>query len=245
MNTKDAVISVGGRGSRLAPFFNSIKFNKPKCLYPYKTSTILDNTINMLSESGFKRIFLLAAYNEQALSDYIKKYTGACKLFLVRGGVQGRRKGVSYVLYKIHGKLEKNFLYLDGNLIFNKKILRQIQQENDDSAIKIVVSRYDRAKTHALIIKKANKWELTVRLPGGGQKMNVQQKKYCSLGVMLLNFEIFKMSNFPNIGDLDVVIKNFCANSPSKVKLIFYRDDWLALHSGDDIKKLDSFTFRN
>jgi len=59
-----AVILASGKGSRLG----ALTANKPKCLLPLGSETIIERQIRLLQDSGVSRITMIVGYRRDALA---------------------------------------------------------------------------------------------------------------------------------------------------------------------------------
>lgn len=106
-----AVILVGGLGTRLRPFTKVI----PKPLLPIGEKSVLQIQISRLKEYGFKDIFLATGYK----SEYIKSFFGDGSVLGVNLTISKEEKplGTCGPLTLLKEKLKSPFIVINGDIL--------------------------------------------------------------------------------------------------------------------------------
>ncbi len=113
-NIKSAVITAGGKGTRL----KSITGKIPKPLYPIADISCLERAIINLIKFGIKKVFLLTSYEKEYFiskkNHFTKKYD--IELFVIQEELP---LGECGGLWNIKQFLEDDFLFLGGDLVWD------------------------------------------------------------------------------------------------------------------------------
>lgn len=244
-NINTIVIAVGGPGRRIANNLRKRGITTSKVFLKLNGKPILSHLIDMALVLNFQRIFLLSSYYEPELRSYLKEnYLNNNRIIPVYGGSTGRKWGVPWLLYSIRKKLQKPFIYSDGNILYNPGILKKIKNIESlrPALANVVLSIKDLAPTHSrVILRKGKIYEINTRLSlsNQNQKERSVEKHYFSLGLIALNNSIFShVPHFAYKKDLDYVMSNIFKSNKTLVRGTIYRDEWTALHTIQDIDKL-------
>ena len=107
------VIMAGGKGTRIA----SIAQDIPKPMIPIEGKPILEHEIESLKEQGFKDIIITVSHLGNVIMDYFgngKKFGVNIEYF-----VEETPLGNAGALFKLKEKLTKDFLLLNGDVMFD------------------------------------------------------------------------------------------------------------------------------
>lgn len=245
---KTIVFAVGGRGQRIVSYFKSIGYKGPKPLYLIKGKPLISWLIDMSFSLGFQRVFLLSNFYEEDILSFVKEhYYKDSRIKVVRRSRFSTKNKVPPMIYSLRDKLREPFIYSDGNIFYNRKILSSLMSgatTDKDSLIDLAVSRKDQAKTHLGVrVRGSNIVSMDARIKNGQRTLDKGVTNYCSLGLMVINPKVFKL--FPSLGnkvDLDLVVQEIFSrqlNSGKKyIKITKYRGKWLAVHEKRDIDKI-------
>lgn len=237
------LIAVGGYGKRIASDLKKREIKTSKIFLTLNDKPILSHLIDASLALGFQRIFLLSSYYENELRDYLKKNYPAKKQILpIYGGSLGRKWGVPCLLYSIREKLYKTFIYSDGNILYDKSVLKKIKKTTilQPALANIVLSRKDVAPTHSQFILQGKQIKsINTRLSNSKDSGSLNGRQYYSLGLMVLNKDIFSsVSGFSHKKDLDFVVRDIFEADKNLIKVTVYNANWIAVHTIRDIDKL-------
>ena len=243
-NIDTIVIAVGGQGRRVATDLKKREIKTSKIFLELNGKPFLSHLLDMSLALNFQRIFLLSSYHERELRTFLKEnYPTASQIVPIYGGKLGRRWGVPWLLYSIRQKLRKSFVYSDGNILYNKSILKKLKNTKllKPTIANIVLDSKDLAPTHSRIILHRSKIKsVNARLPSSKDKnINLKGRQYYSLGLMALNRDIFSsVPSFAYRKDLDFVIRDIFRLDENMVKATIYKGGWIAVHNIHDVDKL-------
>lgn len=113
-----AVIAAGGLGTRMANFSPGI----PKVLNRVGSKTLLEHTMNCLSENGIRRIHLLLGVFSDQILEMISAIKGQYSLE-IDFTIEPEALGTGGSLLNILSKLEEEFIYLYGDLLINTDLI--------------------------------------------------------------------------------------------------------------------------
>ncbi len=124
-----AVILAGGKGTRLG----KITKNIPKPMIKIGNLTILEHQINCLRQNNIKDIFILTHH----FSDIIQKYFGNGKNFGVKITYfnEAIPLGTAGGLKEIENKLDKDFLVIYGDVMFDMNLKKLIAFHKNKKSI--------------------------------------------------------------------------------------------------------------
>ena len=242
-NIDTIVIAVGGQGRRIASDLRKRGITTPKIFLKFNGKPILSHLIDISLALNFQRIFLLSSYDERELHSYLEEnYPNSEKIMPVYGGRAGRKWGVPWLLYSIRQKLQKPFIYSDGNILYNQDILKKMKGVGvlRPTLANIVLSVKDLAPTHSRAILHGGSIQvINARLPQN-KKISGRHKRqqYCSLGLMALSGSIFSsIPRFDQKKDLDFIVGDIFKFQKDSIRGTIYHGNWLAVHAIQDIDK--------
>ena len=130
---KQAVISLGGKGTRLKKITNEI----PKPLWEIEGISSLERAIKRLKESGINHFIWLLGYKSKIFKfEKIRleqKYEITIKVY-----VEEFPMGEIGAIFKVIDLLDDNFLFLSGDVIFDidfEKIYKFSKSKNADICV--------------------------------------------------------------------------------------------------------------
>lgn len=106
----DAVISAGGRGTRLGTLAREL----PKCLVPVAGKPILLRQLEELERSGIRKAWLLTGHLGELIEDFAASRSWPFELEILR---EGSPLGTAGGLAALRGRVEDDFLFLYGDLV--------------------------------------------------------------------------------------------------------------------------------
>jgi len=238
------VIAVGGQGRRITAELKRREIKTSKIFLKLNGKPFLSHLIDMSLALNFQKVFLLSSYYERELRIFLKEnYPSANQIVPIYGGKSGKKLGVPWLLYSIKQKLRKPFIYSDGNILYNKSILKKLKDAElmKPTIANVVLNSKDLAPTHSrMIVHNSRIKSVNMRLPSSkDRKINLQGRKYYSLGLMALNSDIFSsIPSFAYKKDLDFVIHDIFRLDENMVKATIYKGSWIAVHNIHDVDKL-------
>lgn len=247
-NINVLVIAAGGSGIRVSDYFKQIDFKKPKFLFPIKDKLgTLDILIRMAINCGFEKIYILAKHDKSILKSYISKTYIDKRVEIIETN-ENNHFGVGYELFKLRNKLDSNFVYTDGNILYEERILKYVCQNDSvkQSLVSVVASSQDHAPTHLKIIGEDLSNVITVenRLNRYLKQHKTKTNMFCSLGLLIFDSHIFDiLPEVKLIKDVDLLserlFKTRLDTTLDLVKFIKYDGWWFAFHSEKDLHNLD------
>lgn len=242
----DIVIAVGGKGDRVSDDLNKRGIFTSKVFLKYKGKPILNHLVDMSLELNFNRIYLLSSYYDNDLRIHLMKYyPNVGKIIPIYGNKKGRALGTPWVLSLLKNKINKPFIYSDGNILYNQNILNRIKNKNISKTCfaNLVLSEKDFAPTHLKVTIKGKKiHQIQTRLsPSIDRNDRASNSKiFYSMGLMILNsFILHNDNNFAFKKDLDCIICDvFNAQNKCLIYKSIYKENWHAVHTIQDVDKL-------
>lgn len=123
-----AVISAGGKGTRVA----SVDGSLPKPMLPILGKPVLQYQIECLRRQGISKIILTIGH----LGDQIRRFFGDGSRFDVQIEYieENEPLGTAGALYYLKDKIDDDFLYLNGDLIFDVQLERMMAFHKNHNA---------------------------------------------------------------------------------------------------------------
>jgi len=117
VSTRQAVVLVGGRGTRLG----SLTDTTPKPILSIKGRPFLSYVVAELARQGYTNVLLLAGYQAQAVVDFALSYsTAECKVSCI---VEECPLGTGGALKNAVSYLDEHFLLLNGDTLFDINLI--------------------------------------------------------------------------------------------------------------------------
>ena len=175
----DAVILVGGRGTRLG----YLTKKTPKPLLKINDQIFLDSLISKLIKYNFNKIYLLCSYKkEKFFKLYNNKTVHNSKIICIDEGIP---KGTGGALYKIKKIIKKDFLLINGDTYFDINISVLLENKFRNNLCTIALTSNNKYKKNIKINNiNINKNNLIVFPNDGTNLMNG--------GIYFCKKEIFK-----------------------------------------------------
>ena len=256
----DAVILVGGRGTRLG----FLTRNTPKPLLKINNQVFLDALLSKLLKYNFKKIYLICSFKKEK---FFKLYHNIIlhnsKIICID---EGYPKGTGGALYKIKNFIKKDFILINGDTYFDIDISKIIETKFKNNICTIALTKNNKKvlnnKINNIIIDKKNIIQFSKvksNLMNGGVYFFKQKifksivKKECSLEEDILKnlindqkiHGIFFKERFIDIGSHNTIKflgknKNFL-----KQKVVFLDRDGVInkLRKNDYVKNFSEFKF--
>ena len=227
MKIEDIVVLVGGRGSRLGKITEKI----PKPLIKVNNKPFIESLFAKLIRYNFKRIYLLCSYKKSKFYKlYHNKKIHNTKIICID---EGRQKGTGGALFKLKGKINKNFILLNGDTFFNidYEIIKKINITN--KTLFVALTNINKSINNKILNNLAlNKQNIVYFSKSKTHMMNG--------GVYLINKKIFKLVKNKTMSlEKDILNKEI-----KKKKAIgkYFNDDFIDIGSK---KKLSSIKKNN
>lgn len=221
----DLVIAVGGKGERLYPLTKQT----PKPLLKINNIPLVERIIDYAYEYGFTNLIFLTGYKNEQFVDYINNNLNRwpdLNINIVNSGTNG----IVHSLLKIKDTLKKDFIYSDGNIVFEKNPFLYFDCQNKFKDITILCSKYNMAKTHLQIDLNTHK----NKIENIKQGLNNDVGQYCSMGVFYISLKYLEfLSKNTELDDIDYVTENFF--TIGKVNFEIYNSKWVGIHTKEDL----------
>lgn len=238
------VIAVGGQGRRITADLKKREIKTSKIFLELNGKPFLGHLLDMSLALNFQRIFLLSSYYERELRIFLKEnYPTASQIIPIYGGKSGKKWGVPWLLYSIRRKFRKPFIYSDGNILYDKSVLKRIRTTTflQSALANVILSRKDLAPTHSRFILQGKQIKSvdTRLLNSKDDHKTLNKQQFYSLGLMALKQNIFSaVPSFAYKKDLDFVIHDIFKLDKNMTRATIYNGRWIAIHHIHDVDKL-------
>lgn len=126
-----AIILAAGMGSRL----KSLTKDKPKCMVKVNNETLIERVLKQLDNYKLEEIILVLGYKKDVLKEYINSLKINTKITHIENDIYDKTNNI-YSLYMTKDEMLKNdILLLESDLIFDEKILYELINKNDSTAV--------------------------------------------------------------------------------------------------------------
>ena len=178
MKINDAVILVGGKGSRLG----SITLKTPKPLIKINNKPFLDQLLSKLIKYNFKNIYLLCSYKKKLFfKKYHKTIYHNTKILCID---EGKAKGTGGALYKLKNKINNNFILLNGDTFFNVDLNYLIKKNLYNKSIFMCLTNIKKTKNNFLLNNLSVKKNIII--------FSKRKSEFINGGIYLINKNILK-----------------------------------------------------
>ena len=141
----DAVVLVGGKGSRLG----NLTKNTPKPLLKINNQIFLDTLIAKLIKYKFNKIYLLCSFKkEKFFRLYNNKIIHNSKIMCID---EGNPKGTGGALYKLKNIVKRDFLLINGDTYFDIDISKLLENKFKDNICTIALTSNKKYKKNIKI----------------------------------------------------------------------------------------------
>lgn len=120
-----ALLLAAGSGSRLFPLTQ----HEPKCLTMVNGISILERMITCLLRHGFKRLVIVTGYLENKIRDFLGNQMGDMKIEYIFNPVYKTTNNI-YSLWMAREIMNKPFLLLESDLVFDESLLNKMMYTN-------------------------------------------------------------------------------------------------------------------
>jgi NDP-sugar pyrophosphorylase family protein len=220
-----AVIMVGGSGIRLRPFTYVI----PKPLLPIGDETLLENMIRSLNNSGFDEIFLMTSYQHEKFNQcykYESKYGVSINICH-----EEEKMGTAGGITSLKGRLDNDFLVLNGDLLVKMDFLNMFNYHRDYKAdLTIGVTEFSYRLPYSVV--KFNSENTLIEITEKPTQIyNVNS------GIYVLNSSLFKMLLKEEYLDMPRLISLAKKNAKKIIKFDI-GNCWLDIGQLEDYEKV-------
>ena len=140
----NAIILAAGMGSRI----KSISVSKPKSFIEIDGKSLIERSIENLITSGIRKIYIGVGYKKSFFEELNLKYD-CIELFENK---DFKTTGSFHTLYQIKDIIDNDFLLLESDLLYEKKIIHQlIKDERED-----IIASSDFSKTNDEVFIESN-----------------------------------------------------------------------------------------
>lgn len=123
-----AIIFNSGMGSRM----KDLTTNNPKCLVKlYNGETILERQLRILTELGIKEFIITTGYKKEQIMQMCEKYSDL-DIHFVENSIFDKTNYI-YSMYNAREFLNDDMLVLHGDLVFNKKLIHKMLNNESKS----------------------------------------------------------------------------------------------------------------
>ena len=147
----DALILAAGLGTRMKGI------NSPKCLLEINGIALIDYQIKWFKKLGINQIFVVTGYN----SDLIRSHLNNEVIFIQNDNFATSNNITS--VWSARELISDDFICVYGDLLFNKKILENLIQDNHD--ICMIIEKNVRSETMKVKIKNNQIIQVNKKIP--------------------------------------------------------------------------------
>lgn len=227
MALNQAVIICGGYGKRLG----KITLQTPKPLIRVKNKSILEYLIKNLTRYGIENILLLCHYKYEKFRKkfHNKNFYGA-KIKCVK---ERKLLGSSGALYNARKKLEKNFLFCNGDTFFDINFSDLILEFFKNKKIACIALKKKNNTNNYDTFKIGNK---NLLIDDINKKSNLINSGICIFSKKIISYLVKDGSLEKNVYKNLIKSRNICGKE--------YKNDFLDMGSIPNLKRLPKFLKR-
>ena len=176
----DAIILAAGEGTRLRPLTST----RPKPMLQVAGKTILEWDLEALARNGFNKAIVVVGYKRDVIVDYFGKKFNGIKLEYVN---QREQLGTAHAVSMAEGKVKKEFLVMNGDLIVSEKLISNFikdhkKNKSENSMCLVDVkdpSEFGIVQLRGFLVKKIT------------EKPRESKSRLANAGIYVFNEEIF------------------------------------------------------
>ena len=136
MEMNKAVILDAGEGRRLRPLTEFA----PKCLLRLNGITILEHQLSNLAECGIKKVILVVGYRANQIFQKLTGKNFGLDLNFIQNPVYYKTNTV-FSLWLAKNEIKEDFIYLNGDVVFHKKVLMRLLNSQYDTCLAVEKKR--------------------------------------------------------------------------------------------------------
>lgn len=141
-----ALILAGGKGTRLRPHTEEI----PKPLLKLNNSTILGNQIENLTSLGVTKIIIVTGFLSEKIHAYVEENYPHAGIAFVHNAEFEHSKP-AYGIISALNHLDDDTLYLNGDVLFERQILKAIIESELENITAIQKTAWDEEEVNVVI----------------------------------------------------------------------------------------------
>jgi len=126
------IILNAGESKRLRPLTNGI----PKCLLKLDNTTILEHQLHTLKKFGILEIVLVVGYHSEMIIQKVKQSQLGLTVRFVHNSIYYKTNTV-YSLWLAKNEMNKDFIFLNGDVVFHQDILKRLIDCGHDNCLAI------------------------------------------------------------------------------------------------------------
>jgi choline kinase len=128
------IILAAGSGRRL----ESVLPDKPKCLLPFGTKTLIQHQVSALVQNGITEIVVVVGYEQQQIRDHLSDQ--ACSITYVENPIYESTNTI-YSLWLCREFFKEDFIYFNADVLFDYRIVKRLCEKKKGSALACVPGR--------------------------------------------------------------------------------------------------------
>lgn len=205
-----AIILAAGTATRLRP----ITKNLPKALLEVGGKKIIDRQIETLYHEGIKEIIVVTGYHAETLENYLK-ITHPFINFIFKRNAEYESSGAAYSLILALKQIKESAIYLNGDVIYDPKILNCIIKSSYKSTTAIQKIGWDEEQVN-IILNRDNSIKLI------SKKIEKNNSDGEFIGVTKLSYSfIQKINNLVTLKGVETFRYNFAIDLLNEVNSSF------------------------
>lgn len=127
-----AIILNAGEGKRLRPLTEFM----PKCLLKLNEITILEHQLANLAEYDIKEVVIVVGYRANQIFQKIKGENFGLDVRFIQNPIFDKTNTV-YSLWLARDEIKTDFIYLNGDVVFNKNVLKRLMDAGYDTCLAV------------------------------------------------------------------------------------------------------------
>jgi len=127
-----AIILNAGQGKRLRPLTKS----KPKCLLRLNGITILEHQLHILAEFDVREVVIVVGYRSNQILQKIKSLNLDLTVKFIQNPIFDKTNTI-YSLWLAKDEIKTDFVYLNGDVIFHKYVLKRLINSSYDTCLAV------------------------------------------------------------------------------------------------------------
>lgn len=127
-----AVLLAAGEGTRLYPYTHE----RPKCLVEVGGRPLLDRALAALEQAGVDEVVIVTGYREDVLAAWLAQRPHRLKVTLVRNELYASTNN-AYSLWTARVAVPGAFVLLDGDLLFETRVLTTLLAASGEAALAV------------------------------------------------------------------------------------------------------------